>query len=456
MEILNYYNSKGEEIKTDDWSNFLKIQDEITAIRIEDSSDEPFDDRDWYYIKEHLKNVEKIFLNGYYPSTEFECFDNLKEIIVVDVDKINSIQNCEKLEKVTFLSHTIVDDKTFINCPNLSIINFSDTMQQISNPFENCKNIKEINYKGINLFDTYPSLNFYDINTFHFIYNVIKTDKLSDYLKSESLFMCGGNNLTGLFDFLLHSGKEAEEFLNDAYDNQLGWFLIQNLDKSLINSKEFKDFMENKTIMPEIFYIGDSPLYKILDENMILSCFKPGFILSHIDLFDDTIKFNKNFLIKLFNQIKNERACCDDFLNTLYHFRDNETIVGKFASVLNNNFFATDDDINMFMNIIDWPISDFDKMCWLITNNSKFFKFLHREDQEKYILYACASLEGYETNEAYTEIYSPEYKITFCKEYFRMSNDKTIIEFNLSDNMYNQILDILEDYKNEKKNEIEK
>ena len=207
---------------------------------------------------------------------------------------------------------------------------------------------------------------------------------------------------------------------------------LNKISKKTINSDEFFDFINKTNLNFDSCNIKDFPT--LINKNVILKLFSSIKIINNLDNLHESVKYDRNFLIRLFNDDITQVAYLDFFRDTLFTFRNDETIVGKFAKAL----FVTDQyTCKYFFDIIKWDMNDFEKIKWLAVNNVGFIDLLTNDEQNKFLESLLSSFTEY-TIEKCSDIIKEEDEI-IKKEFdvYILESEYNKIVINLSDSAIN-------------------
>ena len=423
------------------------------------------------------KDIEKVTLINTQIIDEYafaQCIF-LKEINLPESLRVindGAFRDCIDLKKIHLPENLKrIGSNAFDTCVALTEINIPDNIENIEFfAFSNCKNLKTINYKGINILDFIKEFSG-DITTLRAVYEIATGNTLNDEEKKSFLELQHKkiNIYSVLNDFL-----NKKEFLNNVLDGKQIPKLFDYFSNKSINSKELWEIIKDKPFDKNTQKINYD-ISKIKNHDLLLKCFPSREIISNIYKIDESIRYNKDFLLKLFKE-DNNLDTRTDFrtvpFDILEFFKNNEEIVGEFAARFP---YWDSGELEDFLSCIDIDIEDLanadkEKLCWLATNNINFTRCLTEDEKNIFLINTCCSFDNIEFEKCeYSEnSYYEHYKlnsifndinISITEEYIKIyiedkfCNDREFI-IKSTDKFYTDLFDALhvaiEEYEKEK------
>ena len=358
-------------------------------------------------LKNLLKSpsyVKKIIIEkSFYNNIQIEAFRSIISLEHLEIsDHIENIsdrafKNCINLKEVTLGNNVMAIEKyAFAYCKSLTKVNLSENTQILNTPFIGCSELKEVKYKNINLLN-YLQPEKINTLTFATIKEIIEAKYLTQEEKDEILdsFKKAIIDPYEVIESLLYKNIKILE--NIYLKNVIGADLFLHFSEEAINSKEFYNFIKDKKVQAIERYNLNS-FKPIRNPNLILDVFSKAYITSNLDYFEDEIKYNKKFITKVLTDCYNDLGI-DDCCKTLNYFKNDENIIGLFASKM---YCEMDYEISDFLNWIECDESDYETIYWLAANNINFINILPEDKKEEYIINTCCSFDkiNYNINEA--------------------------------------------------------
>ena len=304
--------------------------------------------RDWLYLDDKNKQmpntIGKIFLKG---------IDGIDQI-----PELKKIENIEFLSKIYYTkklfeffpslkelklsnSAEFVEDECFSACKNLKTIYLPQDIIINTKTFKECNNLKNVIYKGINILDYYRLLGLQKNGNSVMLNMIYETTKENNLTDSEIKMIRAGNKKSSYILEYFFNNPDKKEFLNNVLSEQLIRLCMSILDQEniqkilpyrILNSDNFYEFIKDK-----LLYIDNASevcFKEFNNPNVINELFDVNSIISHLDDFPDNVKFDRKFLIKLFNNRTDETTNFDNYKESLEFFKHDETIVGQFAKLV--------------------------------------------------------------------------------------------------------------------------
>ena len=330
-----------------------------------------------------IKNVDTVH------TLFFNNFPNLQEITFANninyIDRF-AVNNCQKLKSIIVSQECSICDSAFFNCPELEKVFLPGTINSLNEYFiACCDKLNALYFRGENIIKHYPDCNFSE-KELELIYGAILSKILSP--KEKDYILSGKHKFKDCFSYCLMNNID---FLNSVYEKSIDIDSLACLDKEILNSDELCYFLKDKEVI-HTSYMGDGFYSRFTNPQAVLSIFPSEIILIHLNVFPDSIRFNKDFLNKVFQNKKPDDKICflSSFRETLLYFKDDEDLVGKFANMFGEQML---EPYCEFVRLIGWEKDDFNKMGWLISNNIAFLETLPPDKMNEYLLYLCSSFD---------------------------------------------------------------
>ena len=254
-------------------------------------------------------------------------------------------------------------------------------------------------------------------------------------------------NFLYFFNYIDANKLNIEEIKKyySALDNMARITFLDKIDEKILNSEEFykfikKDFKNNKE--PYIPF-KESLAKKIKSEELLSLFFNPKTLINSFDELNDYHKTNKDFIIFLINQIKEQRINPYGMHGVLEYYQNNDLIIDNLAKIMSG---STSDFLN-FANIRNQK-----RISELASLNITFLSELNENETKEFIENSICSYEYF----TYIKTGEDKYELRLFTDYNTIvikDSSITIIDNNTNCTNFYDIEDInlnlfIEEYNN--------